>query len=491
MDEHGLRRLIDDVRGGRLQRRSFVQMMVGLGLGAPLAAQMLAFAGIARAQSPATSFTPTRRGGGGPLKTLWWQAPTLLNPHFATGTKDQDASRIFYEPLAGFDPDGNITPILASEVPSVPAGTLARDLMWVVWRLKKSVSWHDGKPFTADDVAFTYEYASDPATAAVTSGSYREVSRVEKVDSHTVRVVFAKPQPFWADAFCGNRGMIVPRHLFEPFKGDKSREAPTNLKPVGTGPYRFVDFKAGDTVRGELFPGHVRIRRHIKPSRQRRAYQTLTRLAAASPRRTPAEGPVVSRNGNARPYFLTPPAEFSAPAVPRTLIDRSRHGCGRTAFGSGRPRARTARLTRGLTQALVAEKAGIAREHLLRIEAGTVDPSVGTVAHIARALHVPLFTLLSSGRNRRVAPDSRQIELALVARFRRAQRAKRTYVEVKAGDLHRDIADPSDPAMNRTPLVCHVMTKHRTSHDRVVSQPPKGKGLMFTVRYQLPRPSHS
>jgi transcriptional regulator with XRE-family HTH domain len=154
-------------------------------------------------------------------------------------------------------------------------------------------------------------------------------------------------------------------------------------------------------------------------------------------------------------------------------------------------RLRTARLTRGLTQALVAEKAGIAREHLLRIEAGTVDPSVGTVAHIARALHVPLFTLLSSGRNRRVAPDSRQIELALVARFRRAQRAKRTYVEVKAGDLHRDIADPSDPAMNRTPLVCHVMTKHRTSHDRVVSQPPKGKGLMFTVRYQLPRPSHS
>jgi peptide/nickel transport system substrate-binding protein len=256
MDEPRLRQLIDDVRAGRLPRRRFVQLMVGLGLGAPLAAQMLASAGIARAQSPAPGFTPTRRGGGGPLKTLWWQAPTLLNPHFATGTKDQDASRIFYEPLAGFDPDGNVTPILASEVPSVQAGTLARDLTWVVWRLKKNVSWHDGKPFTAEDVAFTYEYASDPATAAVTSGSYREVSKVEKTDSHTVRVMFAKPQPFWADAFCGNRGMIVPKHLFEAFKGDKSREAPTNLKPVGTGPYRFVDFKPGDTVRGELFPGY-------------------------------------------------------------------------------------------------------------------------------------------------------------------------------------------------------------------------------------------
>jgi peptide/nickel transport system substrate-binding protein len=46
--------------------------------------------------------------------------------------------------------------------------------------------------------------------------------------------------------------MVIPKHLFEPFKGAKSREAPTNLKPVGTGPYRFVDFKPGDVVRGEI-----------------------------------------------------------------------------------------------------------------------------------------------------------------------------------------------------------------------------------------------
>src|SRR5262249_18865740 len=47
---------------------------------------------------------------------------------------------------------------------------------------------------------------------------------------------------------------LVPRHLFEPFKGAKSREAPANVKPVGSGPYRFVDFKPGDVVRAELNP---------------------------------------------------------------------------------------------------------------------------------------------------------------------------------------------------------------------------------------------
>ncbi len=55
-------------------------------------------------------YKPTKRGGGGPLKVLWWQGPTLLNPHFAVGTKDQDGSRFFYEPLAGWDADGNLKP---------------------------------------------------------------------------------------------------------------------------------------------------------------------------------------------------------------------------------------------------------------------------------------------------------------------------------------------------------------------------------------------
>ncbi|HET7342524.1 MAG TPA: peptide ABC transporter substrate-binding protein [Methylomirabilota bacterium] len=254
MDHHALHELIAHVKAGRLGRRAFVQMMVGLGLTAPMAAQMLASAGIATAQPKAPAFTPTKRGGGGLLKTLWWQAPTLLNPHFATGTKDQDASRIFYEPLAGFDPDGNVVPALAAEAPSLANGGVARDGTSVTWRLKQGVVWHDGKPFTADDVVFTWEYNADPATASVFHGNYRDLERVEKLDSHTVKVVFKKPTPFWADAFCGYRGMIIPRHAFEPYKGAKSREAPANLKPVGTGPYRFVDFKPGDVVRGETNP---------------------------------------------------------------------------------------------------------------------------------------------------------------------------------------------------------------------------------------------
>ena len=262
MNERDLRGLLDQVKAGGLSRRAFVRRMAAVGLTAPMATQLLAFSGVAMAQSRPT-YKPTKRGGGGLLKVLWWQGPTLLNPHFAVGTKDQDGSRLFYEPLAGWDADGNLRPILAESIPGREDGTLAADGKSVTWKLKKGVTWHDGKPFTADDCVFTWEYARNPATAAVTSGSYKDVV-VEKVDQYTVVVKFKQPTPFWADTFVNSPGSIIPKHLFADYVGDKSRDAPTNLKPVGTGPYKFKEFKPGDMVTGVINTAyHVENRPHF------------------------------------------------------------------------------------------------------------------------------------------------------------------------------------------------------------------------------------
>ena len=254
MLDSDLRTMIDGVKDGRIDRRAFIQRLMAVGLTAPMATQLLAIGGVAMAQSP-SPYKPTQRGGGGALKLLWWQGPTLLNPHFATGTKDQDGSRLFYEPLAAWDPDGNLSLVLAAEAPSLQNGGLSADAKSVTWKLKPGVKWHDGQPFSADDVVFTWEYAKNPATAATTIGVYRDIT-VEKLDDLTVRIGFDKPTPFWADAFVGPAGGILPKHLFADYAGDKSRDAPTNLKPVGTGPYLFVEFKPGDLVRGVLNPDY-------------------------------------------------------------------------------------------------------------------------------------------------------------------------------------------------------------------------------------------
>jgi peptide/nickel transport system substrate-binding protein len=254
MQEKEIRALLEDVRTGALPRRGFIQQMVAVGLTAPMASMLLMHEGIAQTQS-SIPYKPTKRGGGGPLKLIYWQAAVHLNPHYAGGTKDQDASRVFYEPLAGWDSDGNLIPQLAAEIPSRQNGGVAADGKSVTWKLKKGVTWHDGKPFTADDVVFTAAYAADPAAAMITVATYKDI-KVEKIDSHTVRVVFEKPTPFWAEALVGIFGPIMPKHVFEPFMGAKSRENPANTRPVGTGPYKIVDFKPGDTLRAEAYAGY-------------------------------------------------------------------------------------------------------------------------------------------------------------------------------------------------------------------------------------------
>jgi peptide/nickel transport system substrate-binding protein len=126
MEHRELQGLINRVRSGGMSRRSFIRRMAAVGLTAPMASQLLALNGVAMAQT-ASGYKPTKAGGGGTLKVLWWQGPTLLNPHFATGTKDQDGSRLFYEPLASWDPDGNLVPVLAAEVPTLENGGLGED----------------------------------------------------------------------------------------------------------------------------------------------------------------------------------------------------------------------------------------------------------------------------------------------------------------------------------------------------------------------------
>jgi peptide/nickel transport system substrate-binding protein len=250
--EARLRRMMDMVADGRLPRRDFMQHMATLGLAAPLVNSMLASAGQAQVQAPFV-YRPTRRGGGGALKILMWQGPVLLNQHLGNGLKDHDAAHLFYEPLARYDADGEVQPVLAAETPTRDNGGLSPDGRSTTWRLKKWVNWHDGQPFSADDVVFTWQFATDPGTAAFTAGAYKGVKVVEKIDASTVRFVFDQPSPL---VYRAANIQILPRHLYASFIGAKAREAPTNGKPVGTGPYRCIDFRPGDLVRGELNPNY-------------------------------------------------------------------------------------------------------------------------------------------------------------------------------------------------------------------------------------------
>ncbi|MCM8748644.1 peptide ABC transporter substrate-binding protein [Thermomicrobiaceae bacterium CFH 74404] len=265
------------VLSGSLSRRDVLKRAAALGLSAPAIAALLAACareeatptqapaaatpapGASPAATPtgAAEATPTeaaagQRGQGGLLRLLWWQAPTILNGHLAQGTKDFDASRPVLEPLADIDKDGNLVPILAEEIPSLENGGLAEDGSSVTWKLKQGVVWSDGTPFTAKDVVFTWQYVVDEGTTATTAGNYLNIQSVEAVDDYTVKVTFKEPTAAWMGAFVGPYGYIVPEHVLKDYVGEQARNAPFNLNPIGTGPFKVREFRPGDVVIYEM-----------------------------------------------------------------------------------------------------------------------------------------------------------------------------------------------------------------------------------------------
>lgn len=183
---------------------------------------------------------PSGRGAGDTLRILNPQAPTILNPHLSSATKDLEASRIIYEPLASFDKEGNLIPFLAAEIPTLENGGVAADGKSVTWKLRQDVKWSDGEPFTAEDVLFTYEFISNPDVQSTSAKIYHDVESVQVIDPCTVKVNFKYVNPAWALPFVGVQGSIIPRHLFEPYNGANAEESPANTLPVGTGPYRVM-----------------------------------------------------------------------------------------------------------------------------------------------------------------------------------------------------------------------------------------------------------
>ena len=263
--------LVQQYKAGCISRRDFVARLAGAGISAGLIFAILQACGgggkqpttqqqpgavVTTVPQARSTFTPTRRGGGGTVRVLWWQAPSILNPHLSSGVKDRDGSRIFLEPLVAFDDNANLVPILAAEIPSVEKGTLDPGRKWIIWKLKKGVTWHDGTPFTAEDVVFTWQYASDPETAALSQGGYRKIESVEKIDDLTVKVTLKEPTIDWTTPWSNSDGLILPKHVHERYKGKEARNAPANLKPIGTGPYKITEFRPNDLIIADINPNY-------------------------------------------------------------------------------------------------------------------------------------------------------------------------------------------------------------------------------------------
>ena len=205
---------------------------------------------LATACNPNTTNTsnPSSAANSTELKLLYWQSPTTLNPHLSNGTKDREAASIIYEPLAAYDAEENLIPVLAAEIPTKANGGISEDNTSITWKLKEGIVWSDGEPFTAADVVFTYDFITDPGTGATSIEFYGEVASVEAIDEQTVKVTFNQPTAAPFSPLVGGSGMILPAHIFEDYIGADARSAPGNTAPVGTNAFQVQEFRPNDTI---------------------------------------------------------------------------------------------------------------------------------------------------------------------------------------------------------------------------------------------------
>ena len=122
------------------------------------------------------------------------------------------AARCCTEPLITIDNDGKVFPVLAAEVPSAQNGGLSPDGKSVTYKLKPGIKWADGQPFSADDVAFTFQFIADPASSARDGGQLRQhregrggrsrhrQDHLQGADRRLVRAVLGLQRPDPAEA---------------------------------------------------------------------------------------------------------------------------------------------------------------------------------------------------------------------------------------------------------------------------------------------------
>ena len=189
------------------------------------------------------------------LTLLYWQAPSLPGPYLSGGTKDADAGAITLEPLAKYDPDGGLLPALAAEIPTIENGGVPQDLMSITWKLREGLKWSDGSDVTAADAVFTWRYCVDEATGCTAGDAFNSVASVEAPDDLTVKITFDEPTPYPYNAFVSMGTPIISGAQFADCVGAAAVTCEAqNTAPLGTGPYRIIEFKINEEAVYERNP---------------------------------------------------------------------------------------------------------------------------------------------------------------------------------------------------------------------------------------------
>ncbi len=198
--------------------------------------------------SGAATAAPGAAGGpqkGGQIIVGISQEPQNFNPIMPYIETQRGIHMSLFDTLWRIDPKGQYVMDLATELPTIANGGISADGTAYTVKLRKDAKWHDGQNFTASDVVFTWKTLINPKVTAYSTVGYDQIATMEAPDDYTVK--FKLKQPYapilttMADMF------VAPEHILS--KSEDINKDPFNTKkPIGTGPFKFVEWVAGDHI---------------------------------------------------------------------------------------------------------------------------------------------------------------------------------------------------------------------------------------------------
>jgi peptide/nickel transport system substrate-binding protein len=224
---------------------------------------------------------PAARGSGarnerhpwtrpGVLRLASLAEPDTLNPMLSTSQVVVDLSMFWGGYLFNYDNANELLPELATEVPTLANGGISKDGLTITYRLRKGVQWHDGAPFSAADVAFSWRAVMNPSNNVQTRTGYDDIARIDAPDGLTLVVHLKRAYAPFVNTFFTmslTPYAILPKHLLEKYH-DINR-IPYNSKPSGTGPFIVQEWHRGDTLRMVANPHYWRGAPKLKEVRYR------------------------------------------------------------------------------------------------------------------------------------------------------------------------------------------------------------------------------